>query len=281
MSNQLLKILIIFSMAFCAFTATVAVAQDDSLMSPDTDSVSTDAKAQGKSRIRTKRIKHPGAKEGLYLIDEEGVYHYRVKTLSKKDNSMFFRIISQSSPDIVGQTDGGTFTFEDMYHQSDLTGVDFIYEWQPLKSFGKAGLQFGAGFATASGKGKFANDDARTPRESYSFFSIPLSLGVVYRFEYMEKQWAAPYVAGGGIYNGLVEYRNDSKLKAVGTPAAYGAGGFLVNLTALNKELAFTMDREYGFSQLWLSAEYRRIQSFNEDLDITSNQVSVGIGADY
>lgn len=245
------------------------------------NSGSTEIKSDGKNRFRTKKIKHPGAKEGLYLIDEEGVYHYRVQTVSKKDNSMFFRIISQTAPNIVGQTNSTEFTFEDMYNASSLSGVDFIYEWQPLKSFGKLGLQGGVGFATATGKGKFANDDPRPPRESYTFFSIPLSLGVVYRFEFAERQWAAPYVSGGGIYNGLIEYRNDSKLTTVATPAAYGAGGMLINLTALNKDLAFTMDREYGFSQLWLVAEYRRIQSFSKDLDITSNQISVGIGADY
>jgi hypothetical protein len=198
---------------------------------------------------------------------------------------MFFRIISQDAPNIQGHTDAEDFTFQDMYNVSSLSGIDFIYEWQPLKSFGKLGVQAGVGFATATGKGYFKSSDAslagKIPRESYTFFSIPLSLGVVYRFEFMERQWAAPYVAGGGIYNGLVEYRNDSDLKALGSPAAYGAGGLLINLTALNKDLAFTMDREYGFSQLWLVAEYRRIQGFNKDLDVTTNQISVGIGAEY
>ena len=263
--------------------ATFSQSEMDLNQPTNTSSTSntTELKSDGKSRFRTKKIKHPGAKEGLYLIDEEGVYHYRVQTISKKDNSMFFRIISQTAPNIVGQTNSGDFTFQDMYHVSSLSGVDFIYEWQPLKAFGKLGVQGGVGFATANGKGKFANDDPRPPRESYTFFSIPLSIGVVYRFEFADRQWAAPYIAGGGIYNGLVEYRNDSKLTTVGTPAAYGAGGLLINLTALNKDLAFTMDREYGFSQLWLVAEYRRIQGFSKELDITSNQISVGIGADY
>ncbi len=249
------------------------------------DAQSSISQADGKSRIKTKRIKHPGAKEGLYLIDEEGVYHYRVDTISKKDNAMFFRIISQTAPAIEGSTDGGTFTFEDMYEVSSLTGIDLVYEWQPFKNFGKSGVQVGIGFATASGKGYFRSNDAsladKVPRESYTFFSIPLSAGLVYRFEYFEQQWAAPYVAGGGIYNGLIEYRNDSKLKTVGTAAVYGSGGILISLTAFNKELAFKMDREYGFSQLWINAEYRRVQAFNDELDITSNQIGVGIGADY
>jgi hypothetical protein len=242
--------------------------------------------ADGKSQFKVKRIKHPGAKEGLYLIDEEGVYHYRVQNLSKKDNSMFLRFISQTSPNLTGTLDGDrSFSFTDMYEVTDLTGIDFVYEWQPFKKYGKLGVQGGVGFASATARGYFKSNDAAlkdlVPRESYTFYSIPVSLGLVYRFEYLERQWAAPYICGGGIYNGLIENRSDSKVTAVGTPAAYGAGGVLLNLTAFNKDLAFTMDREYGFSQLWLSFEYRHVESFNKDLDITSNQIGVGIGADY
>ncbi len=246
-----------------------------------------EVQSDGRSRFKTRQIKHPAAKEGLYLIDEEGVYHYRVKTLSKKDSSLFFRIISQSAPNIEGesgQTNSGTFGFEEMY-SDQLTGFDFIYEWQPFKRFGKLGTQFGFGIATTTGKGYFKSADSSlnglTPRESYTFFSIPISIGVVYRFEYLERQWAAPYIAGGGIYNGLVEYRNDGDMNTIGTPAGYAAGGMLINLTAFSKDLAFTMDREYGLSQLWVNLEYRRIQSLSEDIDISSNQLGVGIGADY
>ena len=267
--------------SFILFLSLLANAQENSVAFPQ--ATTTETKAEGSSRIKTKRIKHPGAKEGLYLIDEEGVYHYRVQTLSKKDNSMFFRIISQSAPNIVGSRDSGEFTFQDMYEVEQLTGIDFLYEWQALKYFGKAGLQLGLGFATANAKGYFRNSalDDQVPRESYTFISLPLSAGIVYRFEYAERQWVAPYVAGGGIYNGLIEYRNDGDSKAVGTFAGYGAGGVLLNLTAMNKELAFTMDREYGFSQLWINAEYKRVQGFSKELDVTSNQISVGLGADY
>lgn len=245
------------------------------------DSISAD----GKSRIRTKKIKHPGAKDGLYLIDEEGVYHYRVQNTSKKDNALFIKVVSQTTPEIYGETDAGTFSFDDMYGVSEMLGVEFIYEWQPFKQFGKSGVQLGLGLTTASGKGYFKSADTslegKTPRESYTFFSVPVSAGVIYRFEYGERQWFVPYLAGGLLYNGLLEYRNDGDISASGAFGAYGSGGLLVNLTAFNKELAFKMDREYGFSQLWLMAEFKRTQSFQTDLDITSNQISVGIGADY
>ncbi len=243
--------------------------------------VSKKNQAQGRTKLKTKKIQHPGAKEGLYLIDEEGVYHYRTENISSRDHSMFLRFMSLTTPEIQNSTNTGDFTYADVYGEQNLSGLDFVYEWQPFKSLGKAGVQFGAGFATATGNGFFANGDLREPRERYTFISVPLALGIVYRFEFLERQWFAPYVAGGGLYNVLIESRNDGKITTVGASGGYGSAGAMINLTALNKDLAFTMDRVYSFSQLWIIGEYRRIQSFNDDLDITANQISFGVGADY
>lgn len=235
----------------------------------------------GKSVLRSKKIQHPGAKDGLYLIDEEGVYHYKVPTKSGRDYSLFFRFVSVSSPEIVTNVNGSDLDYSDFYGSSDMTGIDVIYEWQPFKGFGKAGIQLGGGISVSSGRGYFASGDTREPLEGFTLFSLPLFAGVIYRFEFVNRQWFVPYVTGGLIYNGLLEYRDDGQTNLVGAPAGYGGGGLLINLTALNKRLAFIMDREYGFSSLWLSAEFRRNQSFNEDLDISANQISIGIGADY
>ena len=133
----------------------------------------------------------------------------------------------------------------------------------------------------ASGKGWFANGDTREPKEDYTFFSIPLSAGIIYRFEYTSRQWVVPYLVGGGVYYGLIEYREDGDYNIVGSPGAYGGGGLMINITAINRDLAFTMDREYGFSNLWLTAEFRVNQSFSEELDVSSDQISIGVGADY
>ena len=122
---------LIFSLCFLVLSVHAQEQQSDS------QTVTKEAKSQDTSPIRVKYIKHPDAKEGLYLIDEDGVYHYRTETVSKKDNAMFVRIISLSAPNIVGRTETQTFTFQDMYHKSELTGLDFVYEWQALKGFGK------------------------------------------------------------------------------------------------------------------------------------------------
>jgi hypothetical protein len=240
-----------------------------------------EANPDGKSLIKSKKIKHPGSKDGLYLIDEDGVYHYKVPTQSKKDYTMYFRFVSQSPPEISTNVGDQDLNYSDFYGSANLMGLDFIYEWQPIKNWGKAGFQLGAGFAIANGRGYFGSGDTREPLESYTLFSIPLMGGVIYRFEFVNRQWLVPYASAGLIYNGFVEYRDDGENTIVGSPAGYGAGGVLVNLTAFNKRLAFIMDREYGYSSLWLTFEYRLTQGFNEDIDISSDQFSLGIGVDY
>lgn len=242
-----------------------------------------DEAPDGKSLLRTKKISHPGAREGLYLIDEDGVYHYRAEVKSSSDNSMHIRFVSVTTPEITANVGGDELVFNDFYSDTQLTGLDFVYEWQPWKRFGKLGLQLGAGLTFTQGKGQFVDPPSSgvEPLESYTLFTIPVSAGVIYRFEYTDRQWFVPYISGGLTYYGLVEYREDGDVTAVGSPAGYGAGGLMINLTAFNRDLAFTMDREYGFSNLWFSAEYRYNQSFNEDLDVTSDQISVGIGVDY
>lgn len=241
----------------------------------------TDANPDGKLLIKSKKIKHPGAKDGLYLIDEDGNYHYKVPTKSQKDYTTYFRFVSQSAPEVTTVVGGQELNYSDFYGSANLIGLDFIYEWQPLKKWGKAGFQLGGGLSLANGRGYFNSGDSREPLETYTLFSIPLFGGVIYRFEFVNRQWVVPYVSGGLVYNGFVEYRDDGENTIVGTPAGYGAGGLLVNLTAFNKRLAFIMDREYGYSSLWLTFEYRLNQGFNEELDISSDQFSLGIGLDY
>lgn len=256
------------------FLCSVVHAQKNSTRAPAQN-------PEGKSLIKSKKIKHPGAKDGLYLIDEDGVYHYKVPTQAKKDYTMYFRFVSQTAPEVTTNVAGQDLNYNDFYGSGNLMGLDFIYEWQPIKNWGKAGFQLGAGVSIANGRGYFASGDTREPLEGYTLFSVPLFGGVIYRFEYMNRQWFVPYVSGGLVYNGFIEYRDDGKSNMVGSPAGYGAGGLLVNLTSFNKRLAFVMDREYGYSSLWLTFEYRINQGFNDELDITSDQFSLGIGADY
>lgn len=221
---------------------------------------------------------HPWAKKGLLKIEKDGAYVYKTKE-SPKDEMMSIRMASMSPPQI--ESADGSSNFETMYGSSDVLGLMIDYEWQPFQSFGKLGVQVGGGFTYSQGKGRFLKDGSEA-KESYTLFMFPLNAGVIYRLEYMNKQWLAPYVAGGLSYVGLLEMRDDNASpKAVGTAGAYGAAGIMANITALDKQLAFNLSSEYGIATMWFVFEYRRQQALSEDIDVSSNIFSAGIAVDY
>lgn len=233
-----------------------------------------------------KKIAHPDAKKGLYLIDQNtGRYYYKTQKLSSKNQSTSIRIGSITRPNISMETGGNTYTFGDIYSEDDLPYLMLDYEWQPFRSFGKLGVVMGVGFFTASGNGRFANpaiQNGEAAKEDFTFIGLPISAGGIYRLEFSDRQWLAPFVVGGLSYYVLGEIRDDGKApKIVGTPAGYAGGGVLVNITRWSREIDFIMDREYGINNMWLAAEFRTVQSLNEDLDVSADVFNIGISVDY
>jgi hypothetical protein len=239
-----------------------------------------------KSKDRYK-IAHPDAAKGLYLIDQNtGKYYYKVDKKAKKNQTTSIRMGLIDPPNIEGSTNENTFSFVDMYGEDTLPYLLLDYEWQPFTRFGKLGVILGMGFFTASGNGVYVNDQVTAAhgeaRESYTFIGLPISAGGIYRFQFGNRQWVAPFVNAGLSYYVLAEIRDDGKKPAVvGTPAGYGGGGLMFNITAWDRDIAFTMDREYNISNMWLTAEYKYVQSLNEDLDISSSIFNIGISVDY
>ena len=233
-----------------------------------------------------KKIAHPDAKKGLYLIDQNtGRYYYKTQKLSSKNQSTSIRIGSITRPNISMETGGNTYTFADIYSDDDLPYLMLDYEWQPFRSFGKLGIVMGVGFFTASGNGRFANpaiENGDAAKENFTFIGLPFSAGGIYRLEFSDRQWLAPFVVGGMSYYVLGEIRDDGKApKVVGTPAGYAGGGVLFNITRWSREIDFIMDREYGINNMWLAAEFRTVQSLNEDLDVSADVFNIGISVDY
>lgn len=224
-------------------------------------------------------IRHPQAAKGLLVIEQDGTYIYRTKEDLSFDQTGIFRFGMMDAPHITS-ADGQT-TFSDMYSPS-VPMVGFDYEWQPLNGFGRWGIQAGIGIITASGPGRFASDPSKEAKEQYTFIAIPLSLGGVYRMELMSRQWLAPYISAGVNYFPVIETRDDDKTPGVvGTPGVYGAGGMMINLTALDRDTAFNLRSEYGIANLWVTLDYRYIKTFSEEVDFTSGLIGGGIAVDY
>lgn len=229
-------------------------------------------------------IHHPQAAQGLMTITKDGAYIYRVKPPTATTESGTFRVGMIDPPAI--QSADGTSDYGSMYGDSSQAMFMFDYEWKPFNRYGSLGIQAGLGLMYANGQGRFLVADPQFPdqeaKEEYTFLAVPLNLGVVYRLEWADRQWVAPYVSAGGTYVGVVEFRDDGKSPSVlGTPGVYGAGGLLLNITAMSRETAFNLNSEYGINNLWLALEYRQLQTFSEDLDFSSGIMGAGITVDY
>ena len=229
-------------------------------------------------------IQHPQAAKGLMTITKDGAYVYRVKPETGSKESGTFRVGMMDAPKI--QSADGVTDFSSMYGNSSQPLFMFDYEWKPFNSFGSLGLQGGIGIMYATGQGRFIVPDPQFPdqqaKEEYTFLAIPISLGGIYRLEWGHRQWVAPYVSAGGTYIGVAEIRDDGKSPSlVGTPGVYGAGGLLFNVSAMSRDTAFTLSSEYGIKNLWISLEYRQLQTFTEDVDFSSGIVSAGVAVDY
>lgn len=224
-------------------------------------------------------IQHPQAEKGLMLITKEGAYVYKTEKSEPYKQSGAFRFGTMDPPKITA-ADGET-SFSQMYSSGQVPVISFDFDWQPFQSFGKLGLQAGLGFIYTSGNGRFADGSGQS-EEKYTFLAVPLNLGVSYRLEIWDRQWVAPYVAGGGTYIGVAEFRDDGKSPSlVGTPGAYGAGGLMFNISAMNRETGYTLRTEYGIQNLWVSVDYKYLATFSEDLDFSSSIIGGGIVCDY
>lgn len=218
------------------------------------------------------------AAKGLVKIDKDGSYIYRTE-VGKKNQSVAVRISSGQTPAIASAD--GRSSFANMYGSSNVNGLLVDYEWQPVTAYGKLGVQLGGGITLSKGNGRFLNDGTEA-KEEYSFVTFPMSLGGIYRLEYFEKQWIAPYVGGGLSYIGMLEYRDDdSSPKLVGTTGAYGSAGLMLSLTAFDRQVAYDLFSEYNVAALWVVLEFRRQQSLSADLDVSSNIINAGIAVDY
>jgi len=244
-------------------------------------------KPPGPKQGGVQRVEHPDAAKGLIRINKDGSYQYKTKIKEKSQSGAFK--VGMMTPPKVQSANSAAITFESMYGSGSIFALEFDYTWQPFRKYGALGLKAGIGFATATADGYFKTarpgpDPASRTRseETYNLFIVPMSAFLEYRFEYVRRQWAVPYIFGGGIYYGLAEIRNDGKTPDfAGAPAAGGGGGLLISISRMDAAGAFTLSEEYGIADMWLVLEAKAIQGLSKDTDFTNQTASAGIAVDF
>lgn len=231
-----------------------------------------------------RKKKHPGAKQGLKRITAKGEYIYETpESPQTKSISVHFGSFP-SLATVNSQGDG----FADIYGEGGQAFFLFDYEWIWGKTaLGRLHFKLGTGILFASGKGRInvirgGTTVRQEAFEEFTMVTFPNSASFVYRFEIFDKQYIVPYVEAGGDAFAIAEIRNDNKPVKLGyAPAAHGAAGVLISLTAWSREAAFIFDSNYGVNNAWLSLEMRQYVGFDENLDFTSQVVNAGFTFDY
>jgi hypothetical protein len=214
---------------------------------------------------------------GLLNVTSDGSYVYAGDE-SSLDGSASIRA-GQMPPIPLQNTSG--FFYEDIYGSSNLPLVLVDYDWLALRKYGQWIINVGAGLGSTSGQGRFV-DTGEEAREQYTLYVLLPHVSFIYRMQYSSHPWMVPYFSGGGVPAVLVERRDDSKKsKYEFVPAAQASGGVRLNLGKLDAASVANLDAEYGINNLWLDVEFRRIQSFNDKIDISSNLLNLGLGFDF
>ncbi len=238
------------------------------------------------------KISHPMSEKGLLTIEKDGSYYYEPVKFEVKNESISFRAGGILPPPNIVGPDGST-NYKAMYGGNPIQ-INVDYEWYPFVHWGKLGLQGGAGFFTSTGNGRFTYASSNTgalcdntaedctAREKYTFYGLPVSLGLIYRLQVTDRPYFAPYIVGGGSYYLLAEKRDDGKpFKAVGSGAGYGGGGIMFNISAFDRTTAFTLESEYGLHNVWVNFDYRYVASLSKVLDVSASLIAVGLVMDY
>lgn len=243
-------------------------------------------------------IAHPLAKEGLVRIKKDGTYVYKVDRKVGTDSTSL-RVGQASQPNItisVQPTDASgnatgpkrDYNFSDLYGSNSGYLIEYNYERFFTNQGGRLGAQAGVSAMFASGQGKLVYNPDTTgnpnseAKESYTFVTLPLQLGAVYRLEVSERQTFVPYGAGGGTYVVLMEKREDvATPKFAGGFGFYGAGGLMLNMGAFDSEGLDSLEREHGITNFWLTLEFKVIEVTGAAFGFSNRYLNAGLSFDF
>jgi hypothetical protein len=215
-------------------------------------------------------------KRGLLYVTSDGSYVYGAEE-SEQDGSTSIRMAMMMPLPLVNDID---LSFEDIYGSNQLPLLMIDYDWLEFRRLGHWVLSVGTAIAQASGPGHFI-DDKSVANERYTFYIMLNHISFVYRFQYVPHPWVVPYLSVGGVPGLLVERRDDNKRnKSKFVPAVQASAGLRMNIVRLDSYGSASLDIEYGINNMWLDAEFRRIQS-SGDVDISSNLINLGLGFDF
>ncbi len=227
----------------------------------------------------TKKIKHPGSKQGLFRITSKGEYLYKTKP-SEQKNAVAVRIGPYSPINLYNAENGNSF--DDIYGSASPVIIHIDYEWKLFSGFGRMGLRAGSGVFFANGNGRFSNGDPA--QEGYTLLMLPNSVSAVLYLQFWDRQPLIPYVEGGLDAFVFNEYRDDGKPtfgRFGGSLAAHASFGGLIPLNLFDRLGMIRIDQEYGINNIYISAEYRLVTHVAGSFDFSNSYFAGGVLVEF
>lgn len=166
----------------------------------------------------------------------------------------------------------GVHPYKDLFGSDSLTTFAVQGDYQFWRGFGSLGVFGSLGYGSVAGKGLLA--DGTKSADTTKMRIMPMSAGLVYRFDYLCIKYKIPVVPilkGGPIYsawwitdgNGDVSTYTDATGKesraSGGTYGLFGAVGLSLLLDVFEPHSANTFDNEMGVNNSYIFAEYQVI----------------------
>lgn len=230
----------------------------------------------------------PGPIPKPNTIDDEGTYYYNdepsealyydLDNIPNMTGAAFVRFGMMGPYDIT--SDRGDKSYKDVYSSKPAFLVYGEYEKLLSKSFGNWSLKLGTGVSFENGDGRFANSAITiAPKEKFSFVVFPNTAAFNYKFRFSDTQLFTPYVEAAASYFTFIEYRTDGKHTYIsGAPVIGGAGGLLVNLNIINKNMGTSLYEEYGVHKMWFDFQFRQNVGLDKQKNFTSSMYTAGFG---
>lgn len=181
--------------------------------------------------------------------------------------------------------------FDGLYGGRYAPTLSLLYEYQPYHSewFGNFGLWGSTGVSYHHGAGTFEfplvipGSSERFTNQSetkFQFFTVPISLGLDYRFNLL--RIFRPYVMAGGSLIPFWESRNDTRSGYRGVSRAVTfTGGVSVLLDWISADSSWDFYSAWGVKHYYLTIDYTRLMTIASSIDFSISGLNAGLAFEF
>jgi len=150
------------------------------------------------------------------------------------------------------------------------------FTWYPIRNLG---LDLGIG--TLYGAGHALTRTGRASGEDVELYVLPGSLGLTYRFDFLNEQLVVPSVSAGGDYWAYRENNAFSKRVEGGKNGYYVKGGLGILLDWIEPDSSFNLQDDFGIENVFLELGWTETWMNQEGLNFSAILYQAGFRFEF